>query len=53
MASSFNPKEDKFIVTLTGEPDWQVFLWNWDREKLMAKTSIGCQGPINVMPSNF
>lgn len=53
MASSFNPKEDKFIVTLTGEPDWQVFLWNWDREKLMAKTSIGCQGPINVMPCNF
>ena len=41
------------IVTLTGEPDYQVFLWNWDREKLVAKTSIGCQGSIERTICNF
>ncbi len=46
VASAFSPKEERMIVTLTGEPDWQVFLWNWEREKLIAKTSIGCQGDI-------
>ena len=46
VASAFNHKDDRFIVTLTGEPDWQIFLWNWDREKLIAKTQIGCQGEI-------
>ena len=47
VASAFNHKDDRFIVTLTGEPDWQIFLWNWDREKLIAKTTIGVQGEIN------
>ena len=46
IASAFSPKEERMIVTLTGEPDWQVFLWNWEREKLVAKTAIGCQGNI-------
>ena len=41
------------IVTLTGEPDWQVFLWNWEREKLIAKTSIGCQSNIPRDICNF
>ena len=41
IASAFSHKEERMIVTLTGEPDWQVFLWNWEREKLIAKTSIG------------
>lgn len=41
------------IVTLTGEPDWHVFLWNWDREKLIAKTSIGHQGNIERSICNF
>jgi len=46
VASAFSPKEERMIVTLTGSPDWQVFLWNWEREKLIAKTSIGIQGEI-------
>ena len=41
------------IVTLTGEPDWQIFLWNWEREKLVAKTTIGCQGSIDRTLCNF
>ena len=49
----FNPKEDRFIITLTGEPDWQVFLWNWEREKLIAKTSIGGQSNIERNICNF
>ena len=53
IASAFNPKEERMIVTLTGEPDWQVFLWNWEREKLIAKTSIGCQGNIERNICNF
>jgi hypothetical protein len=41
------------IVTLTGDPDYQVFLWNWEREKLVAKISIGCQGVIERSICNF
>lgn len=48
ICSAFSSKEERQIVTLTGEPDWQVFLWNWEREKIFAKISIGCQGPITV-----
>ena len=40
-------------MTLTGAPDWQVFLWNWEREKLIAKTSIGLQGEIQRNLCNF
>ncbi len=53
VASAFSPREERMIVTLTGEPDWQVFLWNWEREKLIAKTSIGCQGDIQRDICNF
>ena len=53
IASAFSPKDEKMIVTLTGEPDWQVFLWNWDREKLIAKTSIGVQGSVDRSICNF
>lgn len=53
IASAFSPKEERMIVTLTGEPDWQVFLWNWEREKLVAKTSIGCSGTIDRSICNF
>jgi len=28
-------------------------MWNWDREKLIAKTSIGCQGNIERSICNF
>ena len=53
IASAFSPGEERMIVTLTGEPDWQIFLWNWEREKLVAKTSIGCQGTIDRTLCNF
>jgi cyclopropane fatty-acyl-phospholipid synthase-like methyltransferase len=53
VSSAFSHKEERMIVTLTGEPDWQVFLWNWEREKLIAKTSIGCQGEIQRDICNF
>jgi len=53
VASAFSPKEERTIVTLTGEPDWQVFLWNWDRDKLIAKTSIGLQGEVQHDICNF
>ena len=53
VASAFSPKEERMIVTLTGSPDWQVFLWNWDREKLIAKTTIGIQGDVDRSFCNF
>ena len=46
VASAFHPKEEKIIVTLTGQPDWQLIMWNWDPhgnkdKELMTFTKIG------------
>lgn len=41
------------MVTLCGQPDWQVILWDWEKQRLMCKVSIGLSGPIVASPSNF
>ena len=53
VASAFSPTNDKLVVTLTGQPDWKLILWNWERQKLISVTDIGQQGPITIQPSNF
>jgi len=41
------------IVTLTGESDYQVFLWNWEREKLVAKMELGFQSSFDRQLCKF
>jgi len=46
----FNPRnEQSDLITLTGEPDWQLIFWRWNKLKIVAKISIGLNGP---QPSN-
>ena len=40
-------------MTLTGQPDWKVLLWNWERSKLLAITEIGMSGPIPRSPDTL
>jgi hypothetical protein len=45
LSACFHPKqENKFILTLTGEPDWCLLLWDWDKLKVMNKIGVGITG---------
>jgi hypothetical protein len=41
VACAFLHKQEKFLITLTGEPDWKLICWNWDLNKMMATIDIG------------
>jgi len=45
LSVAFNPKhENKGLVTLCGQPDWFVLLWDWDKIQVTAKVNIDLQG---------
>ena len=45
LSACFNPKdENRYIVTLTGQPDWQLILWDWEKLKIITKINIGITG---------
>ena len=41
VAAAFSTKDYKKIVTLTGDPNYNVMLWDWQAGKLIAKCGIG------------
>lgn len=40
-------------MTLTGEPDWLLILWQWDKTKILATFPVGLQSPSPNYFSNF
>ena len=50
LSACFDPvKENRFLITLTGEPDWSLLLWDWDKLKVMCKIGIGITGvPFSI-----
>ena len=43
---AFCPKDDKrHMVTLCGEPDWCVLLWQHDMFKILARIDLGFNDP--------
>lgn len=43
----FSPKNEKqHLITLTGEPDWLLLFWQWDKNKILGKINIGLTGPL-------
>ncbi|MEE4248467.1 MAG: hypothetical protein V2I33_24060 [Kangiellaceae bacterium] len=49
---SFAPgAENKYLVTLSGEPDYAVTLWHWERPKVLAQNKIGF-GPLYQISFN-
>lgn len=39
MSASFSA-DAKYLVLLTGSPEWQLTFWQWDKNKLMAGTKV-------------
>jgi hypothetical protein len=33
---------------LTGEPDWLVLFWQWDKIRILASINIGISGPYSM-----
>ena len=47
VSAAFSPKNEKeHLITLSGEPDWQLILWNWDKFKVLAKIDINVTAPV-------
>ena len=53
LASAFAPKQEQFILTLTGDPEGMkgsthseltLLLWHWEQGKCQAKQQIGMRG---------
>ena len=41
LSAAFSPKNEKeHLITLSGEPDWEVILWKWDTFKLLARIPL-------------
>jgi len=36
--------ENKNLITLTGDPDWMLLFWDWEKEKILNKINIGLSG---------
>lgn len=45
LSVAFNPKhENKGLITLCGQPDWLLLMWDWDKIQVTAKVNIGLTG---------
>lgn len=33
------------LITLSGEPDWTLIFWKWDKLKVQASISVSVMGP--------
>jgi hypothetical protein len=46
VSCAFSPKNEKHhLITLTGEPDWVLIFWEWEKMKILATINIGLTGP--------
>jgi hypothetical protein len=47
LSCCFSPKNEKqHLITLTGEPDWCILFWQWDKIKILAQINIGMSGTL-------
>jgi len=37
------------MITLSGEPDWTLIFWEWEKMKILATINIGITGPSNSL----
>lgn len=53
ISCAFSPTFEKaHLVTLSGEGDWCVILWQWEQMKMLAKFDLGIAEP-EVLPLLF
>lgn len=44
---AFSPANEKnFLITLSGEPDYMLIFWQWDKIKVLASIKIGVYGAL-------
>jgi hypothetical protein len=42
LSACFSSKQEtQHLITLCGEPDWCLLLWNWDNGKVLTKVNVG------------
>ena len=48
-----NQSEKSHILTLSGEPDWMIILWQWDKSKCLAFQRVGVSGSQQLYQCSF
>ena len=49
LGCAFSPTtEQSHLITLSGEPDWQAILWQWDQFKMLAKIDLNIVDPVET-----
>lgn len=43
---AFSP-DSKYLIGQAGGPNWTLFLWMWEKKKVIATVNISNNGPIN------
>lgn len=50
VSCAFSPKNEKHhLITLSGEPDWVLVFWEWEKMKILATINIGLTGPASYL----
>ncbi|CAI2371694.1 unnamed protein product [Moneuplotes crassus] len=45
---AFSPVNERSnLITLSGEPDWSLMFWKWDKLKIQAQISVSVTGPTD------
>jgi len=48
LSAAFSPKNDRqHLITLCGEPDYCLILWQWDQFKILARINLNVPEPCN------
>lgn len=53
VCSAFSEKNTSIIVTLSGEPDWLIMLWDCSKNRLLKSIPVGLNIPQAVKPRVF
>lgn len=53
VCSAFSMRKEDIIVSLCGAPDWQIILWDWNRDQCKFCLPVGLNIPMSVRPRVF
>lgn len=48
VCSAFSHIKQDLIITLCGEPDWQIILWDWNMQKVIRTIAVGLSIPSSL-----
>ena len=53
LASAFVPfNEHKYLVTVSGAPDYELVYWQWERPRILASIKLGITKPVTSIGFN-